>query len=1413
MKTLHLDPVKLGAAVLGALLAAACGQGPELVDRTQPNFIKKSDLTDGTWYLLDTVVGVPSTSSITFVGYQGQLEKVRFDVQEKHLVAYRSYEFLPGADPSVDRAKSRIGSVVTVDGTPYRGAPVAAWPITSHFDRIREYNPATGEQSNVLVENTNDRPWYERDFIRVNWGQQLITNYANLDFGQRPMGEFQSYVQPVEGETGDDAFVADYGDVNGARQLRYFDFTVRQYWAPATVDYPGYGAIPYCWMNPRIDCRGAEIKVRTSVRRVDEAQVADYEPLEYDDLLNKKFGFFRMGDYIERPTYDRNYGTSLSGRLLYATRHDIWERARDASGRSMAVQERMPKPIVYYLSDNFPDELKSSARDVEADWDRAFRRAVAVPRGLAPDQVSQMFYLCENPVPAGAPSQCGEAGRHVRIGDLRYSMFNWVDEPQLAGPLGYGPSASDPETGEIVQGVANMYGASVDLYAGSVLQQLDVMTGVISLEDLIAGRDVTDYLADNRNATDPRRLDGPAQASGGLTADPTQPLGSFASTTPRLRDQLQAFKAQGSLPTLKQDRHAVVATLIAQNPALEQALLDVPEIRAAIVASAPGDAWRQKLQSDDAFYRSVARETLLRFDQFERLHRARFQVAERESIWLAEFSDDALAGMAKELKEFFEARKLELQAQGKSDAEAAALAKSEVYDRVRNAIMRSVGAHEIGHTVGLHHNFAGSFDALNYHDQFWNLRKSTIGVMTATNRVFPFTPQDLVDASEPTQAQLEGGMPSYAYASLMDYSARFALTSHGLGKYDDAAVLFAYSGGPQPGWVEVFQQTRANTDPQAYLNPNVDVPTTNDAKSIVARGAHVEIPLAMVEHFTTIDRLYSDRFHYTTLPFHFADRPSSWTPASFEAALNQGVQRIQQRTYRPWSEMKDFYALIDERAQQYQLDATWFYELDSERARTIVAPVAAGQPVEVPYMYCSGWEVGAVLPCNVYDSGADYYELTRDWIDRHAEYYPFTNFRRDRVFFRPFDVMSSKFSRYTSNLPNVYMHWLFNLYWYQFYYGFSTEEMESFFGRGDPIFQNYWTMAVVDGVNYLLAELSTPSAGYVGKRVDTGRWVHLTENKPSNERFSSADEDALRTALTTGTSPAYSEIAYLPRGPGRNMYTTFDTDGYDFYGRVNEVGHFWDQYGALQALTTYEASFLGVDSESDQTRFWLPYFMTFRDELSETVSGVWLEDNARYASTLVNQAGGIADVRRPAFVRAENYISGFVYPTPQQVGGGTEMIEASPTWSTRFWAQYLGMAYFSGNLELDFAQQNQVFRLGSGESVTPAAGYAVVSFADPFGGGYSYAALKDAGISSGLDLTVCVPDQVVAPMPAAPFEVTRAGFYKHLWVCKRELAAATTDPTLKATYQAESVKYEAKTRESVRNLEMMRALYNVFGRL
>ena len=45
---------------LTTVVAVGCGQ-PTLIDRTGPNFIKKSEL-DGTWYIQETVIDAPKTT-------------------------------------------------------------------------------------------------------------------------------------------------------------------------------------------------------------------------------------------------------------------------------------------------------------------------------------------------------------------------------------------------------------------------------------------------------------------------------------------------------------------------------------------------------------------------------------------------------------------------------------------------------------------------------------------------------------------------------------------------------------------------------------------------------------------------------------------------------------------------------------------------------------------------------------------------------------------------------------------------------------------------------------------------------------------------------------------------------------------------------------------------------------------------------------------------------------------------------------------------------------------------------------------------------------------------------------------------------------------------------------------------------
>ena len=88
-----------------------------------------------------------------------------------------------------------------------------------------------------------------------------------------------------------------------------------------------------------------------------------------------------------------------------------------------------------------------------------------------------------------------------RNGDLRYSFLHWVDRPQAAGPLGYGPSSQDPETGEIVSASAYIYGAALDIYAKFATDSVRLANGQLSTDDLLSGKTISDVLAESAAAS------------------------------------------------------------------------------------------------------------------------------------------------------------------------------------------------------------------------------------------------------------------------------------------------------------------------------------------------------------------------------------------------------------------------------------------------------------------------------------------------------------------------------------------------------------------------------------------------------------------------------------------------------------------------------------------------------------------------------------------------------------------------------------------------------------------------------------------------------------------------------------------------------------------------------------------------
>lgn len=305
--------------LIGAIAwtSAGCAER-DPINRVQPNALQKSffigedfasPLDDPEFYMRNTLVdvGYGSTQDGLFTAtYAQPVSRIKWEVTERKLIARLTYERIDNSD--------HHGSRITNNGQ-----IVASFNIISHFDVRPDYNPGTGEQTNVTVENASDRPWNEREYIRVDWSRNEITSAYELD----TMSQLSLYGgikwDPMTYE------VNDPSDPNApvfAATEGYFDVTQKAFATPDMVDTP-WGVFPSCYffgIHPAGNCNPTEITLRLSFKKVVDT---DFEPTEWTGNHMDAFGVF----YQERQGYERNYGLIDDRWHRYVDKYNTWERS------------------------------------------------------------------------------------------------------------------------------------------------------------------------------------------------------------------------------------------------------------------------------------------------------------------------------------------------------------------------------------------------------------------------------------------------------------------------------------------------------------------------------------------------------------------------------------------------------------------------------------------------------------------------------------------------------------------------------------------------------------------------------------------------------------------------------------------------------------------------------------------------------------------------------------------------------------------------------------------------------------------------------------------------------------------------------------------------------------------------------
>lgn len=1341
-------------AALVALLVASCAQDLGTIDRVQQNVVSKQELLfhpDGTrkeWYVQVTTVDAPYASAYSFIGDQGPMERGVFEIQESVLYFYRSYSFAEN-EWSGNPRRDVDRPLTNRDGTPYlingqevwtsKSTPLLAYPITGHLDIIWEYNPNTGEKTNVRVENSSDRMWHEREYVRVKWGANMMASAV----GHNVFGRIQNGFAEVGAPS---VFHDDSSHPTTAPRLTpdagYMDFVNDWLYNAQTEELEGYGTVPLCWFyawysGGVYECVSERIRMRSSFLAVDPERESGYEPLHYDDFEMNRFGYFR----VERLSWDPEYGFTYDGVRRLANRHDIWKK--DADGKIIGVI-----PVLYYMNPGYPNDLVEEAVGVGLEWSRAFDATVRAATGKnpidlpayhrtgepmlradgTPVSVQHMFIVCENnrdDVNArdGITAEtdeaiCGSLDEVKPLGDLRYSFLAAITAPTQAGLYGYGPPSPDPLSGRIVKGAANNYVAAMREGARRALDRIELLAGVKSFREVADGTYIAQDVRNDRLQRSSYFKKGYTQAE------------AAALAAKLVVPEVQAALTGGAVQKSDQNPTAARMGLLAANPDIE-AMLVSDDVRLMFKDPRLGESTGGTLAGNSTAY------TLRNWAHARGVQKRIQAMIERtrNGLDMAEYYDGAILRLADEYKARFDqaiCSGLEGAANTAFDfsvfdesnpcttsALVLQLRKAFAYynqlspygyertfiptplemetfepilvesQKAMNQILEGlrtqfaqelykrifwgVAIHEVGHTIGLRHNFEASTDALNFPKAYWNMRVSKTGDTYMPVGLWGETP-----------SQVAAGLREYQYSSVMDYYGKFNMPWLGLGLYDIAAVKYAYART-----VEVFQTNPDRSRFAAYLDIDPSVGEPGNVSVFKERGEDFGLALR--------------RVHATNYPNFWGDIDPMYQRRDVPVAQVIGAKcSTEGASCADGQVCKRFYEGLRCSPQDVTM---------------------------VPYRFGGDEMVFGLPTVGVWDEGVDSFEIVNNLTELYENNWVFAGYWHQDPTYWPTNYANSVQMNFYQ-MRNHFQWWAINYSIYNkndYWKNRFGKRWEEDLNGGLP-----GAMAAYQSFNTMASAFGRPEPNNYGYNWMTRRYEPVDQVNRNN--------------YTT-------QFMLMEEEGARPIYSNWDYSGYQPV--VTSSGSIYERLAAFEMLADPESRFLAQDAQADSRKFLVNYASVFRNEIREMFGGLMANNSEKYGWCVLvhpvsNQPIAFADrdfvgmgytgqdcgnSYRGCFtmngVVPDRLVRTFGFnddsascPAGQQlVNIGGISLEPEPLYTfptTRFripmLAAYYGMALLVDNFDRSFMDSTRLWIAGDKYQITPPPGAEIATCEDMFSG-------------------------------------------------------------------------------------------------